>query len=136
MALTALVAHSSAVAGNGFLGRWVANSNIGTNNIRIIMIPEYNRKSLALGIPGLLLQIGCQVAINLIAAKAKAGGGAAPPAALSFALLAGMLLGTILLITGLCYYAKGKGYSGVLGLLGLLSCLGLLILAILPDKTK
>jgi hypothetical protein len=133
--LTASVSYSSAVAGDGSLRRWAANNNIGINNLRIIMIPEYNRKSLAFGIPGLLLQIGCQVAINLMATKAKAGGGALP-ADLVFLFLAGALVGTILLITGLCYYAKGKGYSGVLGLLGLLSCLGLLILAILPDKTK
>jgi hypothetical protein len=51
-------------------------------------------------------------------------------------MILGVLLGAVLLIIGLGYYAKGKGYSAVLGLLGLFSCIGLLILAVLPDKTK
>lgn len=99
------------------------------------MIAKYNRKSLMLGIPGLLLQIGCIFTSNFIAAKAGSGG-SAPPLALAGVLALGSIAGSVLLIIGLCFYAKAKGYSPVLGLLGLLSCLGLLILAILPDKTK
>jgi hypothetical protein len=98
------------------------------------MIAKYNRKSLALGIPGLILQIGCILTTNLIAAKARSGGTAPPDSLLLLA--AGSLVGTLLLIIGLGFYAKAKGYSAVLGLLGLLSCLGLLVLALLPDKTK
>ena len=45
-------------------------------------------------------------------------------------------MGVILLIVGLCFYAKAKGYPAALGLLGLLSCIGLLILALMRDKTK
>ena|SRR6478609_9501745 len=99
------------------------------------MIAKYNRKSLILGIPGLLLQLGCMFLSNLLAANAKSGG-AAPPALLALLLVFGALIGAVLLIVGLCFYAKAKGYSAVLGLLGLLSCIGLLILAVLPDKTK
>ncbi len=100
------------------------------------MITEYNRKSLMLGIPGIILQIACYVAASLIANQAKAHGATPADTSLIFACLGGQLLGTILLIVGLCFYSKAKGYTPVLGLLGLFSCLGLLILAVLPDKTK
>src|ERR1041385_9111044 len=99
------------------------------------MIAEYNRKSLALGVPGLLIQIGCTLLIRVLAPK-SADHSDAPPEWIAFLLLAGTLIGAVLLIVGLGYYAKAKGYSGVLGLLELLSCLGLLILALLPDKMK
>ena len=89
-----------------------------------------------LGIPGIVLQVACNYLIHLFGAQAKAHSSAAPPEYLAWILLAGMIIGTVMLIVGLGYYAKGKGYSGVLGLLGLLSCIGLLILAVLPDKTK
>ena len=99
------------------------------------MIPEYNRKSLLLGIPGLLIQIGFALLPHLAVAL-----GADPtvrmPPWMALGLILGPLVGAVLLIVGLSYYAKGKGYSAVLGLLGLLSCFGLLILALLPDKTK
>jgi len=88
-----------------------------------------------LGIPGLLIQLGCVIASNMLAAKAKSGG-EVPPIALAGLFAVGSIVGSILLIIGLCYYAKAKGYSGVLGLLGLLSCIGLIILAVLPDKAK
>ena len=99
------------------------------------MIAEYNRKSLSVGIPGLALQLICLFGSNLYVAYAKAHN-MEPSAIISLLMLAGILVGDILLIIGLCYYAKGKGYTPVLGLLGLLSCIGLLILAVLPDKTK
>jgi hypothetical protein len=99
------------------------------------MIAKYNRKSLVLGVPGLLLQIGCLFLSNFLAAKAKAGGSAVPES-LALLLGVGMIAGAVLLVIGLCFYAKAKGYSAVLGLLGLLSCIGLLILAVLPDKAK
>jgi hypothetical protein len=99
------------------------------------MITKYNRKSLIFGIPGLALQLGCLFATNLIAAKIK-GTGDLPSPALTGLFELGIVAGDVLLIVGLCYYAKAKGYSAALGLLGLLSCIGLLILALLPDKTK
>jgi hypothetical protein len=99
------------------------------------MIAKYNHKSLALGIPGLVLQIICVFSTNMLAARAKSGA-PMPPEIFAWLLLAGTLVGSILLIVGLCFYAKAKGYSAVLGLLGLLSCIGLLILAVLPDREK
>ena len=44
-------------------------------------------------------------------------------------------LGTILLITGLSYYARAKGQNPWYGALAVLSWLGYLILALLPDKS-
>ena len=89
------------------------------------MIQEYNERSFIWGGPGILLQIGGRVAM-----------------AMTTDLLIGLLgllaalVGTVLLIIGLGYYAKAKGYGLAFGLFGLLSLLGLLILALLPDKTK
>ena len=45
------------------------------------------------------------------------------------------IIGHILILCGCYYWAKGKGYSGVLGVfLGLFSILGIIILLALPDK--
>ena len=77
-----------------------------------------NKKSLSIAIPGLVLQpLGAYVV----------GG------ALGYVI---SLVGTVLVIAGLCFYARGKGYPMVLGVLGLLSCVGLVILGLLPDKRK
>jgi hypothetical protein len=77
-----------------------------------------NRTSLTIGIPGLILQpIG-----NFVV-----GGDLG---------LIVTLAGTALLIAGLCFYARGKGYHMAFGALGLLSCVGLFVLAVLPDKRK
>ena len=59
-----------------------------------------------------------------------------PDLALVFGGLVILLTGTTLLILGLAWYAKAKGYSGWLGLFGLLSIIGLVVLACLPDKRK
>ena len=91
------------------------------------MIAEYHRKSLMLGIPGLVLQLVCNVLLSASGAQSRG---------LVWIFWAGVLLGSVLLIIGLGYYTKGKGYSGLLGLLGLLSCIGVLIVALLPDKTR
>ena len=98
-----------------------------------LMIPEYNKKSLRIGIPGFVLVNGCPLLIRHLAPKPD---DVNPPLPdwVPFLLLFGMLAGAILLIIGLGYYAKAKGYSAVLGLLGLLSCVGVLILAVLPDR--
>lgn len=87
-------------------------------------------KSMALIIPGLLLQFGCTTARRILAAKAG------EPQLITMSLMIGALVGLLLLIIGLRHYAKSKGYSDAHGLLGLLSLLGVLITAILPDKTK
>lgn len=74
------------------------------------MIEELNKKSLAYGVPGLLIQTAGLFIHPLIA-----------------------LVGTILLIIGLAYYSKAKGHSGYFGLFGLLSWIGIIVLIVLKD---
>lgn len=90
------------------------------------MIAQYNRRSLALGVPGLLLQ------------TAPIFHDALPPHGEWVHVLTGLMVlaGWVMLVVGLCYYALAKGYSKWLGLLGLLSCVGLIVLACLPDRTR
>jgi hypothetical protein len=83
------------------------------------MIAKYNNVSLALGVPGLILQ----VAGNILSHSNRPLGG----------LL--LLVGTALLVAGLAYYAIAKGRSGWWGLFGFLSIIGLIILACLKDRT-
>ena len=99
------------------------------------MIAKYVRRSLIFGAPGLLLQIGCTFVANDVITKAMSIGGGSL-LVLTGVFVFGTIAGNILLIAGLGFYAKAKGYSAVLGVLGLLSCIGLLILAILPDRSK
>jgi hypothetical protein len=87
------------------------------------MIKRYNNLSLALGAPGLILQIAGNVIAN-----ANAG---TPTAVWGIPIA---LVGTALLIAGLSYYAIAKGRSGWWGLCGFLSCIGLVILAMLKDE--
>ena len=89
-----------------------------------------NRKSLALGIPGIILQI----LGNIMYRQGGATGGPgrpAPDANPIWLLVA--LVGTGLLIAGLAFYAKAKGRSPAWGLMGLLSIIGLIVLACLKD---
>lgn len=86
------------------------------------MIKRYNNISLALGVPGLILQIVGNVV-----------GRANQEAGVSLLGVGVMSLGTALLITGLSYYAISKGRSGWWGLCGFLSLIGLIILALLKD---
>jgi hypothetical protein len=76
------------------------------------MIARYNNYSLALGIPGLLIQIG-----GLVAQR--------PPIT---------LVGTVLLMAGLAFYAKAKGRSPAWCLMGFLGLIGLIVLALLKDQ--
>ena len=100
------------------------------------MNPKYSRASLVGGILGLILQIGCYGLIDELAKRARAHL-AVPPDWVAYALLVGVVVGSILLILAFSDFAKAKGYSGFVGiLLGLCSCLGLLVLVLLPDRTK
>ena len=109
------------------------------------MIVEYKRKGIVLMICGFLLHAGClflAIAIpNFVTAYTQVHNGAQPEWIASRMDLIGELLGAggfaggVLFIFGLGFFAKSKGYSGLLGLLGLLSCIGLLIVLVLPDKT-
>lgn len=87
------------------------------------MIKRYNNISLALGVPGLILQIAGNIMMQSNPESAIGGLG-----------FLALMLGTALLIAGLAYYAIAKGRSGWWGLCGFLSCLGLLILALLKDR--
>jgi hypothetical protein len=99
------------------------------------MITKYNRKSLAFGIPGILLQMGWLALIIVLGLKSGSHGKALPEWAASLFGFS-IVLGEILWIVGLCYYAMAKGYRATLGVLGIFSWIGLLILFVLPDKTK
>jgi small-conductance mechanosensitive channel len=99
------------------------------------MIPEYNLKSLCIGILGLIIQVA-YLFLPRVAVAMGANPTARLPEWVAWTMLLTLLIGTILVIIGLGYYAKSKGYSAMLGLLGLLSWLGLIILAVLPDKMK
>ena len=87
------------------------------------MIKRYNNLSLALGVPGIILQI-----VGNVIAQANPG---TPLGVWGIPI---SLIGTALLIAGLAYYAIAKGRSGWWGLLGFLSCIGLIILALLKDE--
>jgi hypothetical protein len=95
------------------------------------MDPAENRKSLALGVPGIVLQLLGNVMY-------RTGGVVAPQGQAEtghplWLLVA--LVGTVLLIAGLSFYAKAKGRSPAWGLMGLLSIIGLIVLACLKDRS-
>lgn len=110
------------------------------------MIVEFKHKGIALMIAGFLLHAGSlllAIALpNFIKAYTQVHNGAQPEWLVSQMAWIGPLMpwcgliGGILFIIGLGFFAKAKGYSGALGLLGLLTCIGLLIVLVLPDKTK
>ena len=84
------------------------------------MIQRYNSISLATGIPGLVLQIAGNVMIR------GQGESAGMPVA---------LIGTVLLMVGLAYYAKAKGRNPAWCLMAFLSLIGLIVLACLKDRS-
>lgn len=92
------------------------------------MIIEYKRQGLTFGIPGLLL-FGSTILISHLVPKAWL-------VWISALLWAGWLAGVVLLIIGLCYYAKAKGYLAVWGVLLPITGVGLLVLALLRDRTE
>jgi|HubBroStandDraft_5_1064220.scaffolds.fasta_scaffold314410_1 hypothetical protein len=99
------------------------------------MITKYNRKSLAFGIPGILLQTGWLALIIVLGLK---DGSHSKPFPEWVTALFGfsMVLGAILWLIASCYYAMAKGYNAAVGFLGIFSWIGLLILFVLPDKAK
>ena len=78
------------------------------------MIKRYNHISFAWGIPGIVLQIGGHLIGQPLV----------------------LLLGTVLLVVGLAYYAKAKGRSPAWCLMAVLSLIGLFVLARLKDRAK
>ena len=78
------------------------------------MIKEHNNKSLALGIPGFIVNgVGYGMQSDLL-----------------------LLIGAAMLIAGFGYYAKAKGRSPWWGFLALFSIFGILVLAVLKDKSN
>lgn len=90
------------------------------------MDKRLNRISLWWGIPGLLVQAG-----GVVIDGGSNAAGAGPE-------LGGLmiLVGAVMLIVGLGYYARAKGHHWVWGLLGLISLLGLIILGLMPDRRR
>jgi hypothetical protein len=78
------------------------------------MNKKYNNISLALGAPGIVLQIWG----NIIGQPIM------------------LILGTILLMIGLAYYAMAKGRNPAWCLMGFLSIIGLIVLGCLKDLEK
>jgi len=81
------------------------------------MIKKYNNISLAVGAPGIILQI-----VGFVMSSGESQG--ASPL---------ILLGTIMLMVGLGYYAAAKGRSPLWCLAGCAGILGLILLALLKD---
>ena len=87
------------------------------------MIAHYNRKSLLYGIPGLVLQIGGDIAAQFSGATTVVDLGRIVT-----------LTGTILLLVGLAFYAKAKWRHPAWCLMALLSIIGFIVLAMLKDE--
>ncbi|MFH0826072.1 MAG: ankyrin repeat domain-containing protein [Pseudomonadota bacterium] len=83
---------------------------------------KHNKIALALGIPGILLQLALGLAKD-----------AFPEGWFTYFVIALYIVSFGLQIVGLGYYAKGKGRSPAWGLMGLLSCIGLIVLASMKD---
>lgn len=86
------------------------------------MLKEYNSKSLAYGLPGLVLQVAGRLMAEFHPGLAFLGNVV-------------MLLGTGLLMAGLAYYAMAKGRDPAWCMMALLSVVGLLVLARLEDRS-
>lgn len=86
------------------------------------MIKEYNNKSLAFGLPGLVIQFAGMLMVNFRPELNMLGNVL-------------VLAGTVLLFAGLGYYAKAKGHHPAWCVFGLLSLLGFVVLGLLPDRT-
>ena len=78
------------------------------------MIAKYNKLSFVWAIPGLIIQVVGRLNENPLI----------------------MLVGVVLIIVGLAYYAMAKGRTPAWGLMGFLSIIGLIVLACLKDLDK
>jgi hypothetical protein len=85
----------------------------------------YNLLSIAFGLPGLALSAMTSPVMD----ATKQGG--AGNATLLWPIV---LLGPVLLLVGVIFYAKYKGQHAAYGLFILLGCIGLIVLAVLNDK--
>ena len=81
------------------------------------MIERYNRISLAIGLPGAVIQfVGLEMRTPIGSII--------------------MAIGTILLMVGLAYYLKAKGHAPIFCILAFLSWFGIIILLFFPDRLK
>jgi len=92
------------------------------------MIARYNRWSFVFGVPGITLQIVGQLMMMQVS---QPGG----PTDSTWFWFGAIVLGTVLLLIGLAYYAKAKGQSWAWCVAAFLSVLGLLLLLLLEDKS-
>ena len=97
------------------------------------MDAKLNRLSMLLGVPGLLLQIGSRVAVNMLPVPEEMTQADANTALL---LTLGMFVGTGLLIAGLSFYARAKARHWAWCFFGLLGIIGVIVLACLKDREK
>ena len=84
------------------------------------MIAKYNKRSLQVGIPGIVLQYGGAVFYW------------------DFPLLSliSVLLGTALIATGIGFYIRSKARSLAFLLVGIIPVLGLVVVALLQDRSS
>lgn len=95
------------------------------------MDKRLNRISLTWGVPGFLAEIaGVALQDSVRWAPGSVDSSRAGLGALLVA------VGTVMLIVGLCYYAKAKGRNAAWGLLGILSLIGVVVLAVMPDRHR
>jgi hypothetical protein len=87
------------------------------------MIAEHNRMSLFYGVPGVILQFPGPFLVEYLW----------PQANWLPKLVA--IVGSVLLLVGLSYYARAKGRNPAWCLLAFLSWLGILLLALLEDRS-
>ena len=87
------------------------------------MITKYNNISLVFGAPGIILQTAGTIMTDGMKNENMIG-------------LLLLLLGSVLLLIGLGFYAKAKGRHPAWCLMAFLSFIGLVVLASLSDKTK
>jgi hypothetical protein len=104
--------------------------------LHVVMIAKYYRKSLAFGMPGILLQQGWLVLIVVL--SLKDGSPLKPfPEWVGTLFEICFFFGSILWLVGMCYYAMAKGYHATIGIiLGFFFWMGLFILWVFPDKAE
>lgn len=83
-----------------------------------------------LGVPGIILQI-----VGRIMAAAQSEGMSPNQDQATIGIIL-MVLGTILLMIGLAYYAMAKKQNPALCLFAFLGIIGLIVLACFPDKSS
>ncbi len=92
-----------------------------------------NLWSLALGIPGLALQVLSLPLYPILLGRTFPPTGPSP-AGTVFALV--QVLGAVLLISGLWFNARYKGRAGAWAFIGLLSCIGFIVLALIGKRCR